>query len=87
MTPTYLENRINEDILAMQRPSSRLMSEFGLVAKFQDLGIGAIFNLQEPGEHAMCGDGLVVPEGFSYSFEDWSVAGSRHRRFVPLPGS
>ncbi len=59
------------------------MSEFGLVAKFQELGIGAILNLQEPGEHAVCGDGLTIPTGFSYDFDDWTNAGSKYLSLAP----
>lgn len=36
----------------------------------KELNIGAIFNLQEPGEHPFCGDGLVSQTiGFSYDPE------------------
>lgn len=30
------------------------------------MNIGAIFNLQEPGEHAKCGDGVLKESGFHY---------------------
>jgi protein tyrosine phosphatase domain-containing protein 1 len=41
-----------------------------------ELNIGAIFNLQEPGEHPLCGDGLVSRQiGFSYDPEVFNNAG------------
>ncbi|TPX71446.1 hypothetical protein SpCBS45565_g01033 [Spizellomyces sp. 'palustris'] len=50
----------------MQRPSTRLISEYKLTSKFRQLGIGSIFNLEEFGEHASCGDGIELTSGFSY---------------------
>ena len=42
----------------------------------KELKVGAIFNLQEPGEHALCGDGLVSDQiGFSYDPEVFNNAG------------
>lgn len=42
----------------------------------KDLKIAAVFNLEEPGEHAFCGDGLVSNEiGFSYDSEIINNAG------------
>lgn len=32
-------------------------------------GITAVFNLQEPGEHPFCGDGIIPKTGFSYTPE------------------
>lgn len=60
---------ITENILAMQRPSSRLWKEFTIGQQFVDLGIMAIFNFQEPGEHPYCGDGILPNTGFSYDPE------------------
>jgi protein tyrosine phosphatase domain-containing protein 1 len=31
--------------------------------------VTAIFNLQEPGEHPYCGDGIKMRSGFSYTPE------------------
>jgi hypothetical protein len=39
-------------------------------------GVGAIFNLQQPGEHRLCGDGLAEPNGFSYIPQTFMDAGS-----------
>jgi len=54
----------------MQRPSSRLISEFGLVEQFQSIGINAVVNLQVRGEHPLCGDG-INDSGFSYHSEEF----------------
>lgn len=32
-------------------------------------GVTAVFNLQEPGEHPFCGDGISSRTGFSYTPE------------------
>jgi hypothetical protein len=69
-------NRITPEILAMQRPSTRLINEFQLIEQFQQQGIKAIFNLQLPGEHENCGDGLDGNTGFSYNPETWMNNGS-----------
>ena len=57
---------ITPDILAMQRPSTRLLDEYSLVEKFRLNRLGAVFNLQQQGEHASCGDGIEPASGFSY---------------------
>lgn len=57
---------ISPQILATQRPSTRLMDEFGLVDAFTKLNMRAIINLQQPGEHSLCGDGNCET-GFSYN--------------------
>ncbi|RKP18777.1 hypothetical protein ROZALSC1DRAFT_22904, partial [Rozella allomycis CSF55] len=64
--PFFNSNWINENVLAMQRPSESLIKQIDLLKRFKDCGIGAIFNLQEPGEHAYCGDGIIEKNGFSY---------------------
>lgn len=64
-------NWINSDIVASQRPSSRLIKEFNIVDQFKQAKIGAVINLQEPGEHQHCGDGIIEKTGFSYDFEEF----------------
>lgn len=39
--------------------------------------INAIINLQQPGEHASCGDGLAKEGGFSYLPEEFMDHGSK----------
>ena len=41
--------------------------------------MGAVFCLQEPGEHPYCGDG-VGPSGFSYDPDEFMHKGSAWRR-------
>jgi protein tyrosine phosphatase domain-containing protein 1 len=53
----------------MQRPSDRLIKQYSLIQKFKELNINTILNLQEPGEHPYCGDGLLPKVGFSYNPE------------------
>jgi hypothetical protein len=62
---------ITDGILAMQRPSARLIKEFGIVEQFKEHNIGAIFNVEETGEHPLCGDGILENVGFSYNPEDF----------------
>ena len=50
----------------MQRPSERLIKDFNLYAKFKEENIRTVLNLQEPGEHPFCGDGIMPTVGFSY---------------------
>jgi len=63
-------NWINEDIVASQRLSTRLIKEFDIITQLKSHKIGVIVNLQEPGEHPLCGDGIDKKWGFSYSSED-----------------
>lgn len=57
---------VTKDIIASQRPSSRLIREHEVVRQFKALGVNAVINLQEPGEHAQCGDG-ICESGFAVS--------------------
>ncbi|KAJ3176170.1 Protein tyrosine phosphatase domain-containing protein 1 [Irineochytrium annulatum] len=57
------------------------MREFDLVKVFRDKGITAIFNLQEHGEHQLCGDGIHKESGFSYLPEEWMSHGISHYNF------
>ncbi|KAJ3169020.1 hypothetical protein HDU87_000894 [Geranomyces variabilis] len=74
-------NWITPSILAMQRPSTRLMAAFGLPAAFRAAGLASIFNLEEAGEHAACGDGIEAASGFSYMPEAWMNAGVFYYNF------
>ena len=42
-------NWITDDILAMQRPSERLIKQFNIYEKFKEKKIKTVLNLQEPG--------------------------------------
>jgi len=62
---------ITNNILATQRPSTRIIKQFDIIKQFKEKGINAIFNLQEPGEHPLCGDGIHPSSGFSYHPEEF----------------
>lgn len=53
---------ITPNILAMARPSTTQLKNHDIINSAQ---ISSIFNLQEAGEHAHCGEG-IGPSGFSY---------------------
>jgi hypothetical protein len=42
-----------------------------LIKQFKALKINSVFCLQEPGEHALCGDGIIERTGFSYDPEEF----------------
>lgn len=67
--PGLNSNWINEDIVASQRPNARLLKEHHSIEFMKKAGFGIVVNLQEPGEHAKCGDGIDNRWGFSYSSE------------------
>lgn len=59
-------NWITNNIVAMQRLSERIIAAHNVYAQLKEKNIMTVLNLQEPGEHASCGDGLVGHCGFSY---------------------
>ena len=61
-------DKIDDNIYASQRPANSLIKEHNLIAKFKELNIGFIVNLQLPGEHPYCGPIDKLDESvFSYS--------------------
>jgi hypothetical protein len=66
---------ITDEILATQRPSTKLINEFHITKSFTDNFIFSIFCLQEPGEHPYCGDGIQTQSGFSYDPEEFYSKG------------
>ena len=56
-------------MVGSQRLSDRLINEFNMMQQFKEKGIKAVFNLEEPGEHPYCGDGIIPKIGFSYTPE------------------
>lgn len=64
----------------MQRPSTKKINEFKITKQFLDSNIGAIVNLQLPGEHALCGDG-IHRSGFSYEGEEFMENGIFYYNF------
>ena len=63
-------NWISDEIIASQRLSSRQIKEFDIMKQFKEHNLKAVINLQEPGEHPYCGDGVQKSTGFSYDPED-----------------
>ncbi|KAG2394170.1 hypothetical protein C9374_003934 [Naegleria lovaniensis] len=59
-----------DNIIASQRPSSRLVQKHHIVDQFKKQNIVAVVNLQERGEHPYCGDGILEKTGFSYDPEE-----------------
>jgi hypothetical protein len=84
-------NWITDEIVATARPSSSKISEHKIIEQFKkfqkilhllitpnSLNITSIINLQLPGEHAHCGDGLTSG-GFSYNPEEFMRENSKIR--------
>ena len=67
---------ITSSILAMQRPSDNLF-ENGLLERFVNVNISAVFNLTEAGEHPYCGNGILL-SGFPYTPEKLMAVGINH---------
>eukprot|EP00741_Cyanophora_paradoxa_P012479 tig00020610_g12058.t1 len=61
---------VTPNLLAMQRPSTRIIKEHDVLAQFKKHSIGAVINCQIPNEHAFCGDGIDPRCGYSYCAED-----------------
>ena len=57
-------------MIGSQRLSDRLIKEFDMMQQFKDKSVKAVFNLEEPGEHPYCGDGIIPKIGFSYTPEN-----------------
>ncbi|CAM6109885.1 unnamed protein product [Calypogeia fissa] len=62
-------NWVGDSILACARPSDRMIKDHHLIHQFHSRSIVAVINLQEPGEHAGCGDGVLPETGFAYNPE------------------
>jgi len=62
-------NFITNTIIASQRLSERLINEFNIIEQLKEKNVKLIVNLEEPGEHANCGDGVLQNTGFSYDPE------------------
>ncbi|XP_069485590.1 protein tyrosine phosphatase domain-containing protein 1-like isoform X2 [Ambystoma mexicanum] len=57
---------VTDGILAMARPSTRLIQEYCITEQFKQYNIRSIINAQVSQEHAHCGDPLEPASGFSY---------------------
>ncbi|KAM8972160.1 protein tyrosine phosphatase domain-containing protein 1-like [Pelodytes ibericus] len=83
---------ITDEILAMSRPSSRLINEYNITEQFNRYGIRSLVNAQLPWEHPYCGDSLDPQSGFSYRPQDFMDSGISFYNFslpdfgvVPVP--
>ncbi|CAJ0579476.1 unnamed protein product, partial [Mesorhabditis spiculigera] len=74
---------VTPEILAMSRPLRAHFEEHELIENFQREGICAVFNLEEPGEHAHCGPGILA-SGFTYDPE-WFMKNKISYFNYPLP--
>ncbi|XP_026097185.1 protein tyrosine phosphatase domain-containing protein 1-like [Carassius auratus] len=66
---------ITDNLLAMARPSTKIMERFEVIDQFLRYGLRSVINLQCPGEHASCGDPLDPQSGFTYRPETFMEAG------------
>ncbi|KAM5172907.1 protein tyrosine phosphatase domain-containing protein 1-like [Mantella aurantiaca] len=73
--PGLYSSWITDEILAMSRPSTRLMQEYKITEQFHRYGIHSIVNAQIPWEHGYCGDSLDPQSGFSYRPQDFMDSG------------
>jgi hypothetical protein len=74
-------NWVDDSIIASQRPSKRLIEKFDIVKQFQTFSVEAVINLQRPGEHPFCGDGILDGSGFSYEPEVFMQNGIHYYNF------
>ncbi|CAL1592168.1 unnamed protein product [Knipowitschia caucasica] len=58
---------VTDDIIAMARPSEKLIEKYDIIEQFKRLKIRSIINMQQPGEHSHCGPPLDPSSGFTYS--------------------
>lgn len=65
---------VTHNIIASTRPSERLIRTHNIISQFRSSGITAVFNLQQAGEHADCGDG-VIDGKWSYKPQTFYEAG------------
>uniref|UniRef100_A0A8C5WCL9 Uncharacterized protein n=1 Tax=Leptobrachium leishanense TaxID=445787 RepID=A0A8C5WCL9_9ANUR len=66
---------VTDEILAMSRPSTRLIKDYNITEQFHRFGIRSVVNAQIPFEHPYCGDSLDPQSGFSYRPQDFMDSG------------
>ncbi|XP_035664087.1 protein tyrosine phosphatase domain-containing protein 1-like isoform X1 [Branchiostoma floridae] len=62
---------VTDDILAMARPSTEIITKYNIIEQFKEQGIKSVVNLQRPFEHASCGNALEPESGFTYLPQDF----------------
>jgi hypothetical protein len=85
--PKLHSSWINENIVAMQRPSDYLFEQCNVLNELKLAKITAVFNLTEPGEHPYCGNGVLDATGFPYTPEKLMAAGSKFKTIQCSPVS
>ncbi|XP_067935923.1 protein tyrosine phosphatase domain-containing protein 1-like [Watersipora subatra] len=65
---------VTSNILATSRPITYLVEKHDVIRQFNENGLNAIINVQLPGEHAACGEGLHEGE-FSYRQQQFMDGG------------
>ena len=68
-------------LVGSQRLSDRLIQEYGILEQFKEKNVVAVINLEEPGEHPYCGDGIIPRTGFAYTPEKLMNAGVQYYNF------
>ncbi|XP_053572255.1 protein tyrosine phosphatase domain-containing protein 1-like [Bombina bombina] len=83
---------ITDEIIAMSRPSTRLVQKYNITEQFSRFGIRSLVSAQIPWEHPYCGDPLDSQSGFSYNPQDFMDSGVSFYNFglpdfgvVPVP--
>ncbi|CAG9466942.1 unnamed protein product [Pedinophyceae sp. YPF-701] len=71
-------NWVTPAILAMARPWEAALRD-GAAEELRDKGVAMVLNLQEVGEHAGCGPGILAESGFSYLPETLMRVGIQHQ--------
>ncbi|XP_062396218.1 protein tyrosine phosphatase domain-containing protein 1 [Sardina pilchardus] len=66
---------VTDKLLAMARPSTEVIEKFNMIEQFRRNGVRTVINLQQPGEHASCGNPLEPDSGFTYCPEAFMEAG------------
>nr|VZI45240.1 unnamed protein product [Spirometra erinaceieuropaei] len=79
--PGLYSTWITDEILATARPSTEIIRKKNLISVFKQLQIKTIINMQIPGEHPYCGDG-INKSGFSYDPEVFMEAGIFYYNFA-----
>lgn len=82
--PAMNSNWVTDSIVAMQRPHKKSHFEHPetpLMDSFKKLGITAIINCTEIGEHPYCGDRILESTGLSYDPEEVMAAGVEYYHY------
>uniref|UniRef100_A0A8C6UJ53 Zgc:77752 n=1 Tax=Neogobius melanostomus TaxID=47308 RepID=A0A8C6UJ53_9GOBI len=65
---------VTDDIIAMARPSRKLIERYNIIDQFRRQNIRSIINMQLPGEHAHCGPPLDLFYFYNFGMPDFGVS-------------